>query len=119
MRIFATGSCEAANVFTLVDPTSFSEAEFETHAIAALQCFYWDYHCIRFGGGIEFEGVIHEPDLALIHRSFSHWFIIEVELLSHSLHGHVVPPCRYSQRYFSRMCDEHLKQPSIWQARIP
>jgi hypothetical protein len=33
-------------------------------------------------------------DLALIHKSLSHWFVIEVELAGHSLHRHVLPQVR-------------------------
>ena len=94
MRTFVNGTCEPANIFAQVDPTSFSEAEFEVHVLKAFQCIFSDYHCIPFRGGFEFESVRHEADLALVHRNFSHWYVLEVELLSHSLHGHVVPQVR-------------------------
>ncbi len=94
MKIFVGGSCRPENIFTLVDPSSFSEAAFEVHVQAALGCVYPDYHCVVFRGAYEFDGELHEADLALIHRSFSHWFVIEVELVSHSLHGHVIPQVR-------------------------
>ena len=78
----------------LVDPSGFSEADFEQHAVKALTCAYLEYHCIAFRADFSFENQIRRSDLALIHRSFSHWFIVEVELLSHSLMGHVVPQVR-------------------------
>ena len=94
MRTFVNGACEPANIFAQVDPTSFSEAEFEVHVLQAFRCVYRDYHCIPFRGGFAFEGVRHEADLALVHRTFSHWYVIEVELLAHSLHAHVIPQVR-------------------------
>ncbi len=103
MKIFVSGACHPQNIFTLIDPTAFSEAQFEVHVLGALQCTYPDYYCIPFRGGFSFDGETHEADLALVHRSFSHWYVLEVELVSHSLHGHVVPQVR-SFRYGSLEC---------------
>jgi len=91
MRTFVSGACTSENIFHLVNPAEFSEEEFEQHAIAALRCSFADYHCVPFHAPFIFEGVIHEADLALIHKKYSHWFIVEVEMTSHSLHGHVIP----------------------------
>ena len=71
-----------------------SEAEFEAHAVKALTCAYPEYHCIAFRADFSLENQVRRSDLALVHKSFSHWFIVEVELLSHSLMGHVVPQMR-------------------------
>lgn len=35
-----------------------------------------------------------KADLALIHRTYREWWIVEVELAHHSLHGHVLPQVR-------------------------
>jgi hypothetical protein len=35
-----------------------------------------------------------QPDLALIDSSYRYWWVIEVELVGHSLHGHVIPQIR-------------------------
>jgi hypothetical protein len=32
-----------------------------------------------------------QPDLALIDPLYRYWWVIEVELIGHSLHGHVIP----------------------------
>lgn len=37
------------------------------------------------------EGIRRRPDLALVHRDYDMWAIVEVELENHSLHHHVVP----------------------------
>jgi hypothetical protein len=94
MKVFVSGACRPENIYSMVDASAFSEAEFEQHVRLALGCVYPEYHCILFRGAYEFDGEMHESDLALIHRSLSHWFVIEVELVSHSLHGHVVPQVR-------------------------
>jgi len=94
MKLFIGGDCGGDAAFDLVDPTGFSEAEFETHAVQALVCAFPDYRCIPFRADFSFDNEIRRSDLALIHRSFSHWFIVEVELVSHSLMGHVVPQVR-------------------------
>lgn len=52
---------------------------------------FQNYHCVVFSGGFSHEGIIYRPDLALVARDYSHWFIVEVELTSHSLKEHVLP----------------------------
>jgi len=94
VKVFISGACVSENIYTLIDPTVLSEAEFETHVVAALTCVYGEYFCIPFRGGFVFDGDLHLADLALIHRNLSHWFVIEVELVSHSLLSHVVPQVR-------------------------
>lgn len=37
------------------------------------------------------EGIRRRPDLALIHRKYKMWVVVEVELEHHSLHRHVFP----------------------------
>lgn len=94
MKIFIGGDCASETIFNLLDPSAFSEAEFEAHTVKALACAYPEYHCIAFRADFSFENQVRRSDLALVHKSFSHWFIVEVELLSHSLMGHVVPQLR-------------------------
>jgi hypothetical protein len=122
MKIFISGACQPENIFTLMDPTAFSEAEFEAHVVSALSCVYKDYFCIPFRGGFKFDEDVHVADLALVHKAFSHWFVIEVELVSHSLHSHVVPQVRcfefgapqkscvdYLCRYIPTMTQKHAE----------
>jgi hypothetical protein len=94
MKIFIGGNCASEAIFNLLDPSAFSEADFEAHAVRALVCAYPEYYCIAFRADFSFENQIRRSDLALIHKSLSHWFIVEVELLSHSLMGHVIPQVR-------------------------
>lgn len=95
--MFIGGACRPDTIYSLVDPTMFTELEFEQHVRAALECVYRDYHCIPFRGVFQFDGDTNVADLALIHKQFKHWFVIEVELVSHSLYGHVIPQVRSFQ----------------------
>ena len=48
----------------------------------------------EYEGSREDKEGIKKPDLALVANDLSHWFVVEVELLSHSLDGHVLPQMR-------------------------
>ncbi|RAI57549.1 hypothetical protein [Roseicella frigidaeris] len=82
------------DLFDLCDPDAPAETEFEATAARALGRAYAGYRCVVFGGSFDYEGSIRRPDLALVARDYSHWFVVEVELLSHSLEGHVLPQMR-------------------------
>lgn len=94
MKKFLTGECNQDNVFHLLDPTQFLEIDFEAEVIKALSCLQPDYLCGVFAGAFVLEGERRIADLALIHRSLSHWFVVEVELIGHSLEEHVLPQVR-------------------------
>lgn len=91
MKTLMIGTCAPDRVYRLTDPDAPYEAEFEAASVKVLSCLYPRYQCIVFGGGFEYDGRVSRPDLALVASDFSHWFVIEVELVSHSLKGHVLP----------------------------
>lgn len=94
MRKLLVGDCVEQNKYAVVDPTEPLETEFEWHVVKAISCLFPDYSCILFGGSFAHESEPKRPDLALVAKDFSHWFVIEVELASHSLDGHVLPQVR-------------------------
>lgn len=94
MRTLLVGDCAPERLYRLSDPDAPTEQEFEFAAAKALACVYPHYQCVVFGGTFEHNGRAHRPDLALVARDFSHWFIIEVELTSHSFSNHVLPQVR-------------------------
>lgn len=94
MKRLLTGECNEHNIFHLVDPTGFLEIDFEAEVVKALTCLLPDYWCGVFAGTFLLEGERRSADLALIHRSLSHWFVVEVELAGHSLRQHVLPQVR-------------------------
>lgn len=94
MKKLMTGACHEDNIFHLVDPTQFVEGDFEAEVVKALTCLQPDYLCGVFAGAFVLEGERRMADLALIHKSLSHWFVIEVELAGHSFEQHVLPQVR-------------------------
>jgi hypothetical protein len=94
LRTILTGDCQPDNIFRLVDPTQFVEIDFEAEVVKALTCLLPEYLCGVFAGNFVHEGERRSADLALIHKSLSHWFVVEVELAGHSLHQHVLPQVR-------------------------
>ena len=94
MKVLLTGECHEDNVFQLVDPTGFVEGDFEAEVVKALICLLPEYWCGVFAGAFVLEGERRVADLALIHKSLSHWFVVEVELAGHSFEHHVLPQVR-------------------------
>jgi hypothetical protein len=94
MSMILVGGCKKDHLYKLWDADAASEAEFEIIVGKALACIYRDYKCIKFNGSFLFEEQSSRPDLALVANDLSHWFIIEVELVSHSLKNHVLPQVR-------------------------
>lgn len=94
MKKLMTGDCQQDNIFHLVDPTQFVEIDFEAEVVKALTCLMPEYLCGVFAGAFVLEGERRIADLALIHKSLSHWFVVEVELAGHSFEHHVLPQVR-------------------------
>lgn len=94
MKMLVVGDCTDKNVYRLVDPSQFVEVDFEAEVVRAFTCLLPEYMCGVFAGGFVLEGERRLADLALVHKSFSHWFIVEVEMAGHSLEHHVLPQVR-------------------------
>jgi hypothetical protein len=94
MSTILVGDCVEQNLYQRCDADAASETQFEFTVGKALSCVYPNYNCIIFGGTFSLEGETYRPDLALIAKDYSHWFVIEVELVTHSLYGHVLPQVR-------------------------
>lgn len=94
MSTILVGECDKLNLFQAWDADAALEVEFEYIVAKALICIYPNYLCFPFGGTFKLEDNLHRPDLALVAKDLSHWFVIEVELVSHSLDGHVLPQVR-------------------------
>lgn len=97
MRTIVTGSGADTLIYRLIDPDAQSEIAFEAQFVQTACQLFRQYHCIVFGGGFHHDDRLYRPDLALVAKDFSHWFVIEVELVSHSLYGHVLPQVRAFQ----------------------
>jgi hypothetical protein len=91
MRTLLVGDCASDRLYQMSDPDAPNESQFELFVAKALSCVYSDYFCIVFRGSFRYDDQLYRPDLALVARDFSHWFVVEVELTSHSFNGHVLP----------------------------
>ncbi len=94
MSTILIGECNSQNLFQISEAGSTGETAFELIVAKAFICMYPNYLCFPFGGTFRFEGSLYRPDMALVAKDFSHWFVVEVELTSHSLEGHVIPQVR-------------------------
>lgn len=94
MKTILVGDCKPEALLHLTDPDAPSEDAFERAVITAMSCMYSNCHCFPFRGTFRHERRNFQPDLALVARDWSHWFILEVELISHSLEYHVLPQVR-------------------------
>lgn len=94
MTTILVGECSKNNLFEIWDADAALETEFELIVAKALFCTYPGYHCFPFGGTFKYEGYTSRPDVALVAKDLSHWFVIEVELVSHSFEKHVLPQVR-------------------------
>lgn len=97
MRRIVVGDCHQERLLKLLDPDAPSEAEFENKVAKTLACVFPEYWCIVFSGGFRLDTQVYRPDLALVARNYSHWFVVEVELVSHSFDRHVLPQVRAFQ----------------------
>lgn len=108
MRRIVVGDCVKERLLRLTDPDAPTEAEFEYQVVRALTCFFPKHRCIVFTGGFRLDAEVFRPDLALFASDFSHWFVIEVELVSHSFERHVLPQVRAFR--YGEPLDDCVKQ---------
>lgn len=78
-------------IFERQDPTIDYEADFEKVVCEVLPELYVDCHVIPFKVLLEYEGENWKPDLAIVHKKFQYWFVVEVETASHSMQKHILP----------------------------
>lgn len=94
MSTIVVGDCATENIFEIWDADAARESEFEFIVAKALICIYPNYHCFPFAGSFKLEDNVSRPDIAMVAKDMSHWFVIEVEIISHSLDAHVLPQIR-------------------------
>jgi hypothetical protein len=75
--------------FDSISPDSIYEKDFEDLLLANAGHLYPSFYAARFKAIVESEHGRAKPDLALIDRSYRSWWVVEVELGSHPLRGHV------------------------------
>ena len=94
-------------------PGSLYEDSYQNILLEKSSQLFPHYICIQYDRLLSSpEGKV-KPDLALIDKSYRHWVVIEVELLTHSLARHVRPQmlkltsARYGSADGEWICDHH------------
>lgn len=77
--------------FESLHPAALYELSFEALIAERGLDLFPDYICVRFNKLVTSELGSGRADLALIERHYRRWYVVEVELASHSLAGHVQP----------------------------
>lgn len=80
--------------FNKTDPTASLEAEFEGVAVRMLARLYPSCHVFTFRPLVVHSGAGWRPDLVIIDKNWAYWFVVEVEITTHSLEKHVLPQVR-------------------------
>ena len=81
------------------------ERDYEKLVYNQADIIFPEHHTVPFKFPVETEHERRIPDLALIDRSYRHWWVVEVEMVHHSLNGHVLPQVEVFSR--GRYGNEH------------
>lgn len=85
-RIFQEGDW-----YEQLSADAFYEEEYERILVANAGHFFPSYHLVPFKKTVDSERGSARADLALIHKRYWNWWVVETELSHHSLSGHVRP----------------------------
>lgn len=75
--------------FDSISPDSIYERDFENLLLANAAHLYPSFHVARFKATVESEHGRAKADLALVDKEYREWWVVEVELGTHPLRGHV------------------------------
>jgi hypothetical protein len=80
--------------YSLVSSDSVYEKDYENQIRRYSDKLFPDFYCVKFNAKVNsvFGNCI--PDLALIHKDYKDWYVVEVELEHHSLSHHVLDQIR-------------------------
>ncbi len=74
-----------------MDSTAIPENRFEATALRVLKSLHPTCHVFQFKPTVSYNGTGWRPDLALVEKNMGYWFVIEVEIATHSLQRHIMP----------------------------
>lgn len=102
-----------------VAPNSFYEDEIERYILIHSPYLYPDHHVLPFKllvSSPDGQPDSARADLVFIAKNYSEWWIVEIEMLDHSLEGHIIPQMQtlYFAEYGEREAKYiHNKEPSL------
>jgi hypothetical protein len=76
--------------YPLTAPGSLSEAEFERLVLQQAPYLFPNYLMVKYRVDVTSDDYVRRPDFALVHREYRSWWVVEVELIHHSLNHHVL-----------------------------
>ena len=74
-----------------MDATAIPENRFEATALRLLKSLHPTCYVFPFKPIINYSGTGWKPDLAVVEKKMGYWFVIEVEIATHSLQRHIMP----------------------------
>src|ERR1700735_2188377 len=77
--------------FELCDPSGVKEPEFEDVVYRVLNQLRPDCTIFPFHPKVYYNDTVWIPDLAVVDKGFTYWFVVEVETATHHLEKHVIP----------------------------
>lgn len=93
--------------FEEFDPSTYLEDDLEKTIISRAEIVFPDYYMLPFTKIVEYNGETSKPDLCLIKKDYSVWYIIEVELAKKSFEGHTEKQVRvFSRGNYNTMAKE-------------
>lgn len=104
------------------EPGTYIEDNLERAIIAKAKIVFPDYHTLPFKKTIEYKGENKQPDLCLIKKDYSRWYVIEVELSKKEFKGHTESQIRVfsNGKYNATEITNYLvaKEPSLDKALV-
>ena len=82
---------EGGEVYEDISSSYLSEKQFEKIVIQESDTLYPEYYAVQFKKTVSSEEGKAEADMALVHKGYKEWWVVEVEMSRHSLGSHVVP----------------------------
>ena len=86
MRLLLSGEW-----FDAVSSEGQYESDFESVILSRANYLFPQFHVVPFRMPVESVEGRKIPDLALVDFAYRFWWVVEVEMAHHSLHGHVMP----------------------------
>lgn len=81
----------AGEWFDELSSSALYEDEYEKLVIQHGDNLFPDYFVVPFKPLVQAEDRSAKPDLALVHKEYKEWWVVEVEMGRHSFNGHVFP----------------------------
>jgi len=107
--------------FDQVEPSTFTEQEFEDRVVLHAPSIYPEYFVLPFKYRVESDFGNSVPDLAFVSKDYNEWRVVEVEMGYHDLNAHVEPQVQrlanaiYNHNVAEYLCNKEssLDHPSL------